>query len=335
MQPRRVFLLAVTIFSALFFGLSACQQNGVTDPALASLSSSVANDNSTSSGTIQSDDSTRLSPFADILGGATPEAVLEVRRVPASPTGTTGNTTGGGSASARFDATLQIQGASVRLLGVSYPLILAPTRPQHDQSGGRPNGPGGHPGGMPPSGNPPSGNSTSGTPPTLFLYPAPPSSTATTTTPILLPLGTGSASVAFTATGYALSDNTIEVPGAITITSHSEGGTFQRSAALTVRWSASGAVTNGMVIVRNVADSTVLAGKSRSEREAYLKSLPKPISKKITAGSSSADFTAAEVATLQAGKAAIEVQLLNAKAINNNKAVLAGHSATHIRLTAQ
>jgi hypothetical protein len=142
-----------------------------------------------------------------------------------------------------------------------------------------------------------------------------------------MPLPTGNANVTFAATGYALSDNSITVPGTITITSQKEGDAVQRSAGLTVTWSGADTFTQGAVVVRNVPDSAA-RGTRPSTPPA------KPVTKTLTSGAS-VSFTAAELATLQAGKAAIEVTIANAKAINSNKAVLAAHSATRIRVTLQ
>lgn len=247
-----------------------------------------------------------------------PEAVLEVSRRPNA----LGSTTSGGAASARFNSALGVQGVSVNVLGTNYTLVTPPLRSRGTTQ-------------TPP---PSSTNANASRQPriaeTLFVYPLPPSSTATTQ-PSLITLSDAAALATFTVAGYTLGDNSIQIPGTITVTSAKEGDNVSRSAALTVRWNVSGSFTNGVLSLRNVPDSAALAGKSRSEAEKILRSLPKPIVKQLSVGATSVELSATEMASLQAGNAHLSLSVANVKRTNTDKAVLKADSHTGIKIRLQ
>jgi hypothetical protein len=77
------------------------------------------------------------------------------------------------------------------------------------------------------------------------------------------------------------------------------------------------------------------AGKSRREIEQLVRNLPKPITKQLQTGISSVDFTAAELAALQAGTAELSIGVANTKKTNNDTAILIAHSRTRITVRLQ
>ncbi|TAE29542.1 MAG: hypothetical protein EAZ92_05970 [Candidatus Kapaibacterium sp.] len=253
-----------------------------------------------------------------------PEAMLEVsRRLNAQ-----GTMTSGGAASARFNSALGVQGVSVAVMGAIYQLVTPPMRPE-----GRNN--------QPPGGGRPNSTNANARPPrlaeTIFVYPLPPSSTATTTMtmpPSLITLSDAPATANFTVRGYTLGETTIDIPGKATFTSVKEGDALSRSSAVTVRWNPIGTFTGGVLTLRNVPDSAALAGKTRREAEAIIRALPKPVVKPIVAGTSSVEFSSAELGTLQTGAAHLALSVANVKRTNSDKAVLKAdsHSALRVRL---
>lgn len=332
LASRRVSMTALALITFAFLGLTSCQQDGTTSPiaALDDLNSS----SSLSTASLTSDAQTSGGLEMDLLaltGGSRPEAVFEIKRRPLSRT----STETGGEASARFDNTLGVTGVSVAVLGTTYQFVTPPMRPQN----GNGRGPGGNGNGGNGNGNPNSTNANAQRPDriasTLFVFPAPPATNASTTLPALITLTPVNATAIFTVSGYTLADNTLNIPGNVSFTSLKDGDALSRTAALTVRWSVAGTFTNGVITVRNVLDSTALAGKSRREIEQMLRSLPKPITKQLTAGATSIDFTAAELTALQAGSTEISLGIVNAKRTNSDKALLVAHARTGARVILQ
>lgn len=335
MNSRRAFISAAAgIALAFFVGVTACQQDGSTSPiaALDDLNSSSSSLSASAvSGSLTSDDSdldlaSGLNIMALAGGSETrPEAVLEINRRRLSST----STETGGEASARFDNTLGVTGVSVAVLGTTYQFVTPPMRPNN----GNGRGPGGNG-----NGNPNSTNANAPRPDriasTLFVFPAPPSTTSTTT-PALITLSPANAVATFTVNGYTLGDNTLGIPGTVSFTSLKSGDALSRTSNLTVRWSVAGTFTNGVVVLKNVLDSTALDGKTRREIEQIRRNLPKPITKQLTAGAASVDFTAAELTALQAGSAEITVGIVNAKRTNSDKAILIARTHTGARITLQ
>lgn len=258
--------------------------------------------------------SPRPSTNGTVGAGTRPEAVLEIARRPIGQD----RATAGGFSSARFSGSLGVVGVSVSLAGNTYTLSALPQRSGNSN---------------PPNGRPNSTNATTTqpqrTPEAHFVYPAPPSSTATTT-PTPIPLTDANAIATFRVNSYTLQDNAIDLPGKIAITSIQENASLPRTAALTVNWTVPGTFTNGQIILRNVLDSSALAGKTREEVRQILRNLPKPITKRITAGATSVTFTAAELATLQAGNVHLSIAITNVKRTNSDKAVLSAHSANGV-----
>lgn len=340
LASRRVNMTALALITFAFLGLTACQQDGTTSPiaALDDLNSS----SSLSAASLTSDAQTSGGLEMDLLAlaggsgnatGTRPEAVLEIKRRPLSRT----STETGGEASARFDNTLGVTGVSVAVLGTTYQFVTPPMRP-HNGNGQGPGGNGNGNGGNG-NGNPNSTNANAQRPEriasTLFVFPAPPATNASTTLPALITLTPVNATATFTVSGYTLADNTLEIPGTVSFTSLKDGDALSRAAALTVRWNVAGTFTNGVVVVRNVLDSTALAGKTRREIEQIRRNLPKPITKQLTAGATSIDFTAAELTALQAGSAEISLGIVNAKRTNSDKALLVAHARTGARVILQ
>lgn len=256
-----------------------------------------------------------------------PEATLEISR----KTGASGSTSGA-AASARFNSALGVQGVNVSVLGANYTLVTPPLRaPNLTPPPQRPNSTNAN-------ARPNSTNANAQRPQriaeTLFVFPLPPSSTATSQ-PTLIALMDANALATFTVRGYSLGETTIDIPGKIVITSAKEGDALPRTAALTVRWSALGSFTNGIVSLRNVPDSAALAGLSRMGAEARIRALPRPIVKTLSAGATSIEFSAAEMAALQAGNAHLSVSVANVKRTNSDKAVLKADSHTGLRLRLQ
>lgn len=323
---RPVSMTALALITFALVGLTACQQDGTTSPIAAMdnlATASAANSTASLTNDTQSYGDLEMDVLA--LAGGTetrPEAVLEINRRPLSRT----STESGGEASARFDSTLNVKGVSVTVLGTTYQFVTPPLRTQN----GNGRGTGGN-------GNPNSTNANAQRPEriasTLFVFPAPPTTSAAL--PALIALTPVNAAATFTVNGYTLADNTLDIPGTIAITSLKDGDALSRSASLTVRWSVAGTFTNGVITVRNVLDSAALAGKSRREAEQLLRSLPKPIAKQLSAGASSADFTAAELTALQAGTAEISLGIVNAKRTNNDKALLLARTRTGARVRLQ
>lgn len=327
LTSRRAVISAAALIAFALVGLTACQ-DGTTSPIAALDNLSSASTLSASSLTSDSDAQLSGDMEMDIMalaGGSEtrPEAVLEIARRPLSRT----STQTGGEAKTRFDSTLNVKSVSVAVLGTTYQLVTPPMRSGNGGQGGHPGGNGG--------GTPPSGQRPDRVAATLFVFPAPPATTATTTTPALITLNDANALATFTVSGYTLTDNTLDIPGKISFTSVKEGDALSRATALTVRWSVAGTFTNGAVVIRNVLDSTALAGKTRREAEQLLRNLPKPITKQLQAGATSVDFTAAELTALQAGTAELLVGVINAKRTNSDKAILIAHSRTGIRLRLQ
>ncbi|MBD1207154.1 MAG: hypothetical protein H9535_01900 [Ignavibacteria bacterium] len=335
MNSRRAFISAAAgIALAFFVGVTACQQDGSTSPiaALDDLNSSSSLSASAVSGSLTSDDSDLdLSSGLNIMalaGGSEtrPEAVLEIKRRPLSRT----STETGGEASARFDNTLGVTGVSVAVLGTTYQFVTPPMRPNN----GNGRGPGGNG-----NGNPNSTNANAPRPEriasTLFVFPAPPATNASTTLPALITLTPVNATATFTVSGYALADNALDIPGNVSFTSLKSGDALSRASNLSVRWNVAGTFTNGVVVLKNVLDSTALAGKTRREIEQIRRNLPKPITKQLTAGAASVDFTAAELTALQAGSAEITVGIVNAKRTNSDKAILIARTNAGARITLQ
>jgi hypothetical protein len=326
LTSRRAVISAAALIAFALVGLTACQ-DGTTSPIAALDNLSSASTLSASSLTSDSDAQLSGDMEMDIMalaGGSEtrPEAVLEIARRSLSRT----STQTGGEAKTRFDSTLNVKSVSVAVLGTTYQLVTPPMRPGNG-------GQGGHPGGN--GGTPPSGQRPDRVAATLFVFPAPPATTATTTTPALITLNDANALATFTVSGYTLSDNTLDIPGKISFTSVKDGDALSRAAALTVRWSLAGTFTNGAVVIRNVLDSTALAGKTRREAEQLLRNLPKPITKQLQVGATSVDFTAAELTALQAGTAELSVGVINAKRTNSDKAILIAHSRTGVRVRLQ
>lgn len=327
---QRAATTALALITIALLGLTACQQDGATSP-IASLddlaTAAVVSGTSLNTSDAQSanlDASDTESCFSSgmnllaLAGGSEtrPEAVLEINRRLISRTGTQT----GGEATGRFDSSLGVTGVSVAILGTTYQFVQPPLRGRN--GGGQPNG--GQQGGQRPA------RITS----TIFVFPAPPSTTATTA-PSLITLNDANATATFTVSGYALADNTLDIPGTIAFTSVKSGDVVSRSAATTVRWSVAGTFTNGVVTLHNVLDSAALAGKSRREVEQIRRNLPKPITKQLQAGATSVEFTAAELTALQSGTAELSIGIVNAKRTNSDKAILIAHSRTGLRLSLQ
>jgi hypothetical protein len=326
LTSRRAVISAAALIAFALVGLTACQ-DGTTSPIAALDNLNSASTLSASSLTSDSDAQVSGDMEMDIMalaGGSEtrPEAVLEIARRPLSRT----STQTGGEAKTRFDSTLNVKSVSVAVLGTTYQLVTPPMRPGNG-------GQGGHPGGN--GGTPPSGQRPDRIAATLFVFPAPPATTAITTTPALITLNDANALATFTVSGYTLTDNTLDIPGKISFSSVKDGDALSRATALTVRWSLAGTFTNGAVVIRNVLDSTALAGKTRREAEQLLRNLPKPITKQLQAGATSVDFTAAELTALQAGTAELSVGVVNAKRTNSDKAILIAHSRSGVRVRLQ
>ncbi len=253
---------------------------------------------------------------------ARPEAMLEISR----RLNTQGTMTSGGAASARFNSALGVQSVSVAVMGASYQLVTPPMRPEPRNNA--------------PSGNGrPSSTNANARPPrlaeTIFVYPLPPSSTATSTMqPSLIALSDAPATATFTVRGYTLGETTIDIPGKATFISLKDGDALPRSSTVTVRWNPLGTFTGGVLTLRNVPDSAALAGKTRREAEAIIRALPKPVVKQLVAGTNSVELTAAELGALQTGAAHLALSVANVKRTNSDKAVLKAdaHSALRIRL---
>ncbi len=322
---------AVALITIAGIGVTACQQDSVMSPlaTMDNLSTASTTDITALTGSSSSETSSDFDPAMNILdlaGGSEtrPEAIVEISRRPISRT----STETGAEASARFDSTLGVTGVSLAVLGTSYQFVRPPMRPQNGN--GRP-GNGGNPSGGNP---PPNAQRPARIASTLFVFPAPPATSATTR-PTLIMLNDANAIATVTVVGYTFADNRVDIPGKITLTSMKEGDVVSRSAALNLRWNLAGTYTNGRVTVHNVADSTALAGKSRQEVAQILRNMPKPLSKKFSVGTTSIEFTAAELASLQAGTVEISVGVVNAKRTNSDKAVLIAHSRNGIRVRLQ
>jgi hypothetical protein len=325
LTSRRAIISAAALIAFALVGLTACQ-DGTTSPIAAldnlSSASTLSASSLTSDGDAQLSGDMEMDIMALAGGSETrPEAVLEIARRPLSRT----SIQTGGEAKTRFDSTLNVKSVSVAVLGTTYQLVTPPMRPGNG-------GQGGHPGGN--GGTPPSGQRPDRVAATLFVFPAPPATTATTT-PALITLNDANALATFTVSGYTLTDNTLDIPGKIAFSSVKDGDALSRATALAVRWSVAGTFTNGAVVIRNVLDSTALAGKTRREAEQLLRNLPKPITKQLQAGATSVDFTAAELTALQAGTAELSVGVINAKRTNSDKAILIAHSRTGVRVRLQ
>lgn len=331
MNSRRAFVSAAAAIALAFFvGVTACQQDGTTSPiaVLDDLNSSSYLSASAVPAPPASDDfdvdlESKLNIMALAGGSETrPEAVLEIKRRRLSAT----STETGGEATARFDNTLGVIGVSVLVQGATYQFVTPPMRPNNGNGRG-------------PGGNPPNSTNANAQRPeriasTLFVFPAPPSTTSTTT-PALITLTPANAAATFTVSGYTLGDNTLDIPGNVSFTSLKSGDALSRASNLSVRWSVAGTFTNGVVVLKNVLDSTALAGKTRREIEQIRRNLPQPITKQLTAGATSVDFTAAELTALQAGTAEISIGIVNAKRTNSDKAILIARTHTGARVTLQ
>ncbi len=241
-------------------------------------------------------------PFVDRLRGQCPQAEFSLERVTSS-TGTMG-----GIASAQFSSTLgTISGVSVGINGASYALsAILPMQP--DSGRGNPFFNGG-------------GRNGGGRKGSLFAYPLP----TRNAPPTFIPLaGTGMTAV-FSVTGYALSDNSIDVPNAVTITAPTAGTSVSRTGDLTITWNALGTGSSVFAILRNapIADLLRNLNANRSNR-----SLAKPITKRTTDNSAtSVTFTATELQTLNAGSATIEIMVVNTKSVNNGNANINARSS--------
>ncbi len=239
MNSRRAFISAAAgIALAFFVGVTACQQDGTTSPiaALDDLSSSSSLSTSAVPAPPAGDDfdldlESKLNIMALAGGSETrPEAVLEIKRRRLSAT----STETGGEASARFDKTLGVTGVSVAVLGATYQFVTPPVRPNNGNGRGPGgNGPGGNGNGNP-NGNPSSTHANAlvseRIASTLFVFPAPPSTTSTTT-PALITLTPANAAATFTVSGYTLGDNTLDIPGNVSFTSLKSGDALSRPMA--------------------------------------------------------------------------------------------------------
>jgi hypothetical protein len=325
---------AVALITIAGISVTACQQDSVMSPlaTMDNLSTASTTDITALTGGSSSETTSDFDPAMNILGLAggsetRPEAIVEISRRRLSGT----STETGAEASARFDSTLGVTGVILAVLGTSYQFVRPPMRPQNGN--GRP-GNGGN-GGNPPGGNPPpNAQRPARIASTLFIFPAPPATSATTR-PALITLNDVNALATVTAVGYTFADNTVDIPGKITLISVNEGDVVSRSAALNLRWNLAGTFTNGRITVHNVADSATLAGKSRQEVAQILRNMPKPLSKELSAGTTSVEFTATELASLQSGMAEISVGVVNTKRTNSDKAVLIAHSRSGIRVRLQ
>jgi hypothetical protein len=344
LQGSRV-ITAVAVITFALLGTTACQQDGIFSSNTASSfdnANAIAATNTASGLSLASladseDDALAqaaaigniseqanhaprilemLGVSRDSASGVRPAAILEISRRRLSET----STQTGGAASARFNGSLGVKGVSVSVLGASYQFVTPPMRQRN--------------GGNPPNGNP-VGTTATRIAETIFVYPAPPSTSATTALPSLITLTDANATATFTINGYTLADNTLGIPGKITLTNAKDGDVLPRSAAFTMRWSVAGTFTNGVVTIHNVLDSAARAGKSRSQVEQLQRNLPKPIVKQVSAGAISVDFTAAELTSLQAGAAEISLGIVNTKKTNNDTAILMAHSRTGARLRLQ
>ncbi|MCU0428122.1 MAG: hypothetical protein MUF71_21120 [Candidatus Kapabacteria bacterium] len=238
-----------------------------------------------------------------------PEAILEISRRPIGQD----RATAGGFSSARFSGSLGVVGVSVSVLGNTYAFTALTQRPGNSNS---------------PNGRPNSTNANAQRPQeSAFVYPAPPSGGAA---PTPIPLTDANALATFRVNSYTLQDNAIDIPGKISVTSIQENASLPRTAPLTVNWTLAGTFTSGQIMLRNVLDSSALAGKTREEVRRIVSNLPRPVTKRFTAGTTSMTFTAAELASLQAGNVHLSIAVANVKRTNSDKAVLSAHSANGV-----
>lgn len=326
-KTRRVSGVMLIIAAIIAVVVTACDQNGgLLDP----LASSTIQTTGTSSVSAQSD---QMPEMADIIahGGAlrelegiTPDAILSLHRVGSRPGATT--TVVGGAASARFASTATVSGVSVSVNGASFTLT-ALSRTSGDRPGGHGGPGGGHPRG-PGGGAPPAGVGLS----TAFVYPAPPASKETT--PTFIPMPEGHVTATFSATGYTLSPSTVSVPGIVTVSSHKSGDAVSRSSNLTVRWSVSGDITSGVVVIHPARDtSNKPVGRPANPGNGQQK--PTPVMKTISAGATSVEFTAADLANIQAGNVIVEIMVANVNVSSDKKVAAIGRSGARLPLVLQ
>ncbi len=297
-----LWLLAMTLMA-----LTSCSQ---TDPFnVNDTSIAAANDDVLTAVTWVTD--TTGKPFVDQLRGQCPQAELSLERV----TTTTG--TLGGIASGQFSSTIgTITNVGVAINGATYSMgQILPTQP--DSGRGNPFfGGGGR-----------SGGSRRGL---LFSYPLP----VRGVTPTFIPLANTGMTAVFSVTGYTLSDNSIDVPNAVSISAPTAGSTVERSGTLTVNWGALGAGSTVFAVVRNAPTS--LSGTRSQGGSQNRTSQVKPITKRTTDNSATTvTFTAAELQTLNAGNAVVEIMVVNTKSINNGNAILNARSAGRVNITLQ
>ncbi|MCS6808834.1 MAG: hypothetical protein RML40_09175 [Bacteroidota bacterium] len=260
------------------------------------------------------------SPTRSTTASLKPEAEIEVIRLP----NVQGNTVRDAMASARFDAALGVQAVEVSVLGTTYQFAPVPAMPRAVVNNL--------------VNNLLSSLNISSLPrKSVFVYPPIVLSSTATSSSSLIKLNDANALARFRVTSYNLADNTLDIPGAITITLQ-ENANVPRTQPLTVRWNMAGTFTEGIVTLRNIVDSAALAGlvgKSAKEVKDILKGFSRSITKKLNAPTNSVEVTAEELSKLQAGSAYLGISLKNKKTTNGGKAVLEAETHAGVRLRLQ
>lgn len=141
-----------------------------------------------------------------------------------------------------------------------------------------------------------------------YVFPDPQNPTS------IINLPANSTNVTFDVTGYALAQNSVTVPGQISLSAPAAGTSVPRSADLTVSWTITGAGSNNAIFITDGSNN---------------------IFKQNLGNVTSAVFTAAELSGLNAGNAIVYAISYNFVLTNSNDAVLIGEAVSLNQITLQ